>query len=296
MVEKEKDYSYFHKGIQHLTTPSSVLISSSKYLNSPELRDWIATHFMRRNGPDFPVPPDTTYGLIQALEKLRDMDAIQKLIEREKTLNPKFKKWIEARFLNKLKKEDFAQYGKGTLGGEYYRYLTEYNYEMNLSGMYEPRNDLEFIFLRFGQIHDWEHLVSGGQFTSIGEIIPYFVRLSNTHQHFTPDMAQLLCEMYMFGGFRMVMRGGLHYPTAWLTIADCMRRGLSIGMASESIIMMDYESAFHLPLEEARKHLGVVNAEEVETVADDQVYIEQRKPNEEELTRIGRDDLRKIRL
>jgi ubiquinone biosynthesis protein COQ4 len=296
MAGTEKDYSYFHKGIQQLETQSSVLISSSKYLNSPELRDWIATHFMRRNGVDFPVPPDTTYGLIQALEKLRDMDQIQQLIEREKTLNPKFKKWIEARFLCKMKKEDFAQYDKGTLGGEYYRYLVDYGFEMNLSGMYQPRNDLEFIFLRFGQIHDWEHLISGGQFTSLGEIIPYFVRLSNTHQHFTPDMAQLLCEMYMFGGFRMVMRGGLHYPTAWLTIADSMRRGLSIGLASESIIMMDYESAFHLPIEEARKRLGVVNAEELETVADDQVYTEQRKPTEEELTRIGRDDLRSIRL
>jgi hypothetical protein len=62
MAEKEKDYSYFHKGIQHLTTPSSVLISSSKYLNSPELRDWIATHFMRRNGADFRFRPTRPMG------------------------------------------------------------------------------------------------------------------------------------------------------------------------------------------------------------------------------------------
>jgi hypothetical protein len=59
---------------------------------------------------------------------------------------------------------------------------------------------------------------------------------------------------------------------------------------------MDYESVFHLPLEEGRKVLGVVNAEELETVSDDEVYCEKRKPTEEELTRIGRDDLRKIRL
>lgn len=292
----DQDFSYFHKGISQLETLSSVLVSSSKYLNDAGIRDWLATHFLRRNGADFPVPPDTTYGLFQALERIRDMDQVEALFAREKNLNPRFADWIGKRFLNKMTKEDFSIYPKGSLGGEYYRYLVDFDFAMNLSGLREPKSDLEYIFLRFGQIHDWEHLVTGGQFNSLGEILPYFVRLSNTHQHFTPEFAQLLCEMYMFGGFRLVMRGGLHYPTSWLTTIDLMRRGMTIGLASESIIMMPYEDAFHLPLPEAREYLGVRNASEVDSAIDDEVFTEQRAPTPEELNRIGRKDLAALRI
>jgi ubiquinone biosynthesis protein Coq4 len=290
------DYSYFHKGITRLTTQSSALVSSSKYLNSPAIRDWLTTHFLRRNGVDQPVPPDTTLGLVQELNRMRDPERMQALIDREKTINPRFKAWIEERFLSRLTKEDFGRMPPDSLGGLYYKYLVDYGYEVNFGQpVTEPRNDIEYIFMRFGQIHDFEHLVTGGGFNSLGELLPYFVRLSNTHQHMSAELAAELIPTYLFGGLRMVMRAGLHYPTSWLTVMDLMRRGTNIGLASESIIMMRYEDALHLPLPAAREKLGIRNAEDVDSWSDDAVFIEKREPTEAELTRIGREDLAAVR-
>jgi len=290
------DYSYFHKGITRLTTESSALISSSKYLNSPEIRDWLTTHFLRRNGPDLPVPPDTTLGLVQALNKMRDPQRLQALIDREKEINPRFRAWIGERFLSRLTKEDFGRMPPDSLGGRYYKYLIDYGYEVNFGQpVVEPRSDIEFIFMRFAQIHDFEHLVTGGGFNSLGELLPYFVRLANTHQHMSAELAHELLPTYVFGGLRMVMRAGLHYPTSWLTVIDLMRRGINIGLASDSVLMARYEDAIELGVPEAREKLGIRNAEDVDSWSDDAVFIEKRRPSEEELTRIGRPDLAAIR-
>ena len=293
-----KDYSYFHKGIKPVQTTSSMLVSSSKYLNNAKIRDWVTTHFLRRNGADQPVPPDVTLGLIQGLEEIRDLDKVLALIDREKRINPKFAAWVGEGFLSQMTKGDFAKFAPNTLGGAYYKYLVEYGFELNLGAgtVGKPNNDLEFIFYRFGQIHDFEHLVTGGQFNSLGELLPYYVRLSNTHQHMSAELAQFFCETYIFGGTRMEMRAALHYPTTWLTVVDLMRRGLAIGLASESILMMRYEDALHLTIPEARIKLGVRNAEDLDTWSDDEVFVEKRPPTQEELQRIGRPDLAKVRL
>ena len=58
----KRDFSYFLGGIRPVTTESSALVSSSKYLNEPAIRDWLALHFLRRNGPDLPTPGDTANG------------------------------------------------------------------------------------------------------------------------------------------------------------------------------------------------------------------------------------------
>jgi ubiquinone biosynthesis protein COQ4 len=294
-----KDYSYFQKGITKVATDSSTLVSSSKYLNNPRLRDWMMTHFLRRNGKDQPIPPDTTLGLVQALEEIRDLPHVLKLIDREKTLNPKFAAWLEERHLCRRTKADFAKFKPNTMGGLYYKYLVEYGFELNLGrgeNLPAPSSDLEFIFLRFGQIHDYEHLITGGQFNSLGELLPYFVRLSNTHQHMSAELAQFFTEIYIFGGTRMVMRTALHYPTAWLTVMDLMRRGIAIGLASESILMARYEDALELEIPAARELLGIRNATDMDTAHDDSVFIEGREPTLEELTIIGRKDLAKIRI
>ncbi|TZG26027.1 hypothetical protein FYJ91_13760 [Sphingomonas montanisoli] len=289
---EDRDVSYFHKGITPQTTESSLLISSSKYLNSPVIRDWLTSHYLRRNGQDQPVPPDTTLGLSQELMKIRDPARLQALIDREKEINPKFKAWVEERHLPSMTKEDFAKFPPNSLGGIFHSYLVKYGYEVNFGRAVKlPCSDFEFIFQRFGLTHDFEHLITGGGFNSLGELLPYFVRMSNTYQHMSAELAKELTELYVFGGFRMVMRAGLHYPTSWLTTLDLMQRGIKIGLTSDSIIMARYEDALHLPLPEAREMLGVRNAEDIDSWHDDEVFIEQRQPTLDELTRIGRPDL-----
>ena len=43
------------RGVVPVGTESSMLVSSSKYLNHPRLREWVAMILLRKNGPDFPA-------------------------------------------------------------------------------------------------------------------------------------------------------------------------------------------------------------------------------------------------
>ncbi len=49
------DIPYLLRGVTPVATDSSVLVSSSKYLNHPRMRDWISTITLKRNGPDRPA-------------------------------------------------------------------------------------------------------------------------------------------------------------------------------------------------------------------------------------------------
>ena len=50
------DIPYLLRGITQMTTASSTLISSSRYLNNPRMREWVAQELLRKNGPDLPTP------------------------------------------------------------------------------------------------------------------------------------------------------------------------------------------------------------------------------------------------
>ena len=273
-----RDYSYFHEGIEHVPTTSSALVSSSRFLNHAGLRDWLQLHLLRRNGPDLPIPSDPTMGLAQALGDLRTPARMQTLIDFEKERNPAFKTWIEEKYLSPLTEDDFAKYPAGSFGNDYYRHLTAFGIKVNFGwANTPPASDWEFIQKRNGQIHDYEHLMTGGQFNSLGEILPYMVRLSNPHTHLTAEVATELSLIYIFGGSRMLFRSFLQYPETWPTVLDLMRRGLAIGQASEPIMMMRYEDALDLPVEEARALLGYRMAEDVDTEAMDKIFTEQVK-------------------
>ncbi|MBV1917143.1 MAG: hypothetical protein KUG65_03670 [Sphingomonadaceae bacterium] len=278
----ERDYGYFTSGIRQAEATSSDLRSTSKYLNHSGLRDWMVTHFLRRNGPDIPIPSDTVMGLTQALDDLRDEKEMTHLIDAEKERNPKVRKWLdEERPYMNLTKEDFAKFDPDSFGGRYSRYITDNNYELNLGWGYEvPTDDLTYIRIRAGQIHDFEHFMTGGQFNTLGELLPYYFRLSNPFSHFTPELAAGISQLYIFGGHRLVMRSFLHYPQTWPTVLDLMQRGITIGQESESTHMMNYEAALHLPIPEARDFLGFRKAEDVDTVEMDKIYTEQVKPGE----------------
>jgi ubiquinone biosynthesis protein COQ4 len=271
----KRDYSYFTKNVSEAETISSVLRSSSKWLNHAGLRDWLVTQYLRRNGPDMPMPADTSSGLAQALDDLRDVKEMTRLIDAEKEKKPEFKAWLEERPYMDLTLEDFAKFPPDSFGGIYYRYLVDNGYELNLSWGYEkPETDLDYIRIRSGQIHDFEHLMTGGGFNSLGEMLPYFFRQTNPFAHFSPELAARLSEIYLFGGYRLVLRAYLHYPQIWTVVVDLMQRGFRIGQESESSHMMRYEKALHLPIPEARDFLGYRHAEDVDTVEAGLIFAE----------------------
>ncbi len=265
--------AYLMTSVKPVVTQSSVLVSSSPWLNHPLLRDWIATQYLRRNGPDRMTSSDTADGLIPLLAELRDPDKVAALIAHEKEINPRFKAWVEERFISPLTRDDFAGYAPGTVGGIYYRYQVEHNIQLNLArDMIVPKDDYEFMRFRFGQIHDYEHIVAGGGFDTLGEVFPYFVRLSSTFTHLSPDLALAFGDVYILGGFRLPLRSALNYPECFLSVLDCMSRAIRIGMKSEPVFMAKFEDVLDLTPAEARLALGIREAEDVATAAVSRVF------------------------
>ena len=265
--------AYLMTSVKPVATQSSVLVSSSPWLNHPLLRDWIATQYLRRNGPDRMTASDTAEGLIPLLAELRDPGKVAGLIEREKEINPQFRAWVEERFISKLTRKDFADYCPDTVGGIYYRYQVDHNIQLNLArDMIEPKDDFDFMRFRFGQIHDYEHIVAGGGFNTLGEVFPYFVRLSSTFTHLSPDLALAFGDVYILGGFRLPLRSALNYPECFLSVLDCMSRAIRIGIKSEPIFMARFEDVLDLTPAQAREALGIREAEDVDTAGVSRVF------------------------
>lgn len=259
------DLPYLARGVMPVETPSSVLVSSSKYLNNPRLREWLAMILLRKNGPDFP-PPAEMYEFLPILEELRDHDRIEAMFAEERRVNPELDAWLSEGFYSTYAIEDFRQFAPGTLGGIFYQWITEGNYEIQITPWREPKSQLEFYNLRSGQTHDFEHILCGGGFNFMGELVPYWYRLTNVFKHIrNQELAAELSMIQIFGSLRYTVRTMLHYPQIWMTCVDAIQRGMKVGQESDALFMKKLEPHFHLPLDEARAALGVRGAVDVDT-------------------------------
>lgn len=154
----------------------------------------------------------------------------------------------------------------GSLGGIFYQWITQGNYEIQITPWREPKSQLEFYNLRSGQTHDFEHILCGGGFNFMGELVPYWYRLTNVFKFIqNPELAAELSMIQIFGSLRYTVRTMLHYPQVWNTCTDAIQRGMTVGKASDALFMKKLEPHFHLPLDEARAALGVRGAVDVDT-------------------------------
>lgn len=259
------DIPYLMRGIMPVGTDSSVLVSSSKYLNNARLREWVAKILLRRNGPDVP-PPAEMYEFSQILAEIRDFGAVEEMFTAERRINPELDAWFNEGFISTYTIEDFKDYAPGSLGGIFYDQMTSGNYEIQIVPFREPKTQLDFYNLRSGQTHDFEHILCGGGFNFMGELVPFWYRLTNVPKHIrNPELAGELSVLSIFGSLRYTVRTLLHYPQIWPTAVNAIQRGMRVGQASDALFLKKLETAFHLPLEEARKALGVREAEYVDT-------------------------------
>ena len=258
---------YLARGVNLLGTESSVLVSSSKYLNNARLREWVALAALRRNGPDFP-PAAEMYELIQSLAELRDFDHIEAMITEERKVNPAFDAWFAEGFTSNYKIEDLKDYAPDSVAGTYYRVATEGNYEIQIVPDFKPRSQWEYYSLRAGQTHDYEHILTGGGFNYMGELIPYWFRLATIHTHIrNKELAGEMSVMSIFGTMRYVIRTMLHYSEVWETALECIAQGIRIGRESDPFWMAKMEDIWPLTVAQAREKLGVRGAVDLDTQA-----------------------------
>lgn len=260
------DYSYLMKGITKVDTTSSVLVSSSKYLNDARVRDWVATHLLRRNGSDVPTPSDSIQ-LVQILREVQDIDHINALFAAERKQNRALDEWFTAGFSSSFTLEDLGRYAPGTVGAIYHEQLSDNALDVNIVPPFVPKNDFEYFQLRAGQTHDLEHILGGGSFDFIGELVPYYMRLTNLFVHLSPELAGELSAFSILGSTRIITRAVLHYPQTWLVAQNAMERGARVGRDSAPLYMMKYEDVFDLTPEAAREALGIRGVEVVDTGA-----------------------------
>ena len=259
------DIPYLARGVSMLGTDSSVLVSSSKYLNSAPLREWIAKIAFRKNGPDVP-PAAEMYELLPILNALRDFDHIEHMITQERKVNPRFDAWFNAGFVSDYKIEDLKSCAPGTVGGIYYAVAGAGNYEIQIVPNYQPKTQWDFFSLRSGQTHDYEHILTGGGFNYMGELIPYWFRLATIHTHIqNKELAGEMSVISILGTTRYVIRTMLHYPQVWESALDCIQQGIRVGRESDPFWMAKMEDVWHVPLAEARAELGVRGAVDLDT-------------------------------
>ncbi len=272
MDDKVSDL-YLARGVRRIETESSNLVSSSKYLNSPRLRDWCATQMLRRNGRDRPLPSDNVY-LVGALARIRDETYIEALFEAERKKNAAVDRWLSERFMSTFVLEDLRDLPADSIGRRLYDFVVDNNAQLDIVPRAAPTNHFDFYTRRHLQTHDFEHILTGGLFDSIGETVPYWMNLSNMFKHLSPDLAGELNVKYVFGAVRLISRAILHYPQAWPAMLECILQGIKVGMASEPIWMLKYEEVLHLTADEARKALGIGEAYDVKTKDANDIFTE----------------------
>lgn len=270
-----EDVPYLARGVQQLTTDSSSLISSSPYLNEPRLREWVATAFLRRSGKDMPTSFDT-HRLYPILFEVLPLDRIEALFTQERQRWPELDRWFSEGFSSSFTIKDLLGYPPGSLGHQFGSYLADNNFEIDIVPRFEPKNQFEYYSLRSGQTHDLEHIVCGGGFDILGELVPYYARLSNVPRFLDPELVGYINAGQLLGSLRVLTRTGLHYQQSFPTALKALRHGMDVGEQSGPFFMAKYEDVFHLTVPEARAALGIRGAADLDSREASLVWPEYR--------------------
>lgn len=262
---------YLLRGITQVTTDSSALISSSRYLNSPRMREWIANIILKKNGPDVP-PQSEMYPVYDMLAEVRDADRVEELFTRERAKNPRLDAWLEERFMSKYDENYFKDFAPGTLGHTFYKEVIEKEFAIVVREKAPPKSQMEYFLYRSGQVHDLEHILTGGDFSYMGEIVPAWSRITNQFKHLSPELASEVSVIFMLVVLRYTIRTLLHYPKIWPAAQDAIERGMLVGKSSDAYFLNKYEDLFPLPLEEARERAGIRNARYVDRTAESEIW------------------------
>ena len=258
------DVPYLMRGRKEVTTESSVLISSSKFLNDARIREWVVSQNLRKAGDDVPL----TYGiptLIQAMRELQDHERIEVLFNEARKDWPELDRWLDERYLANLKKEDLEGYAPDTLGGVFHSYLTKQNLQIDIIPTFEPKSAFEYFFLRGVQIHDFMHILGGVGFDYISETIPAFMKFGNLFRWFSPELAGLLNIQNTFLVMPGMTRTLLHYPGSFMAKWKLAQQGMLIGSSSDPLFLHRYEDHLDLTPAQAREKFGVRNVITIDT-------------------------------
>ncbi|MBS0255247.1 MAG: hypothetical protein JSS36_08590 [Proteobacteria bacterium] len=254
----EGEKAYFAAGTRKVETASSVLISSSKYLNNAELRNLIAQEMLRRNGPDL---PNTAYipDVVQILMGMEDYGRIMALFEQEKARLPKFREWCDNRRLSDFKKAEVKDCAPGTLGAALYHWMETTGYELDLFYReIQVVNDLTFYLRQSALNHDIEHIVTGFGPNHGGEVALLNANLHSRAKYFHPELSAFFSRVQTYLKAKTLMKDNLYYPEAFALNLEAEHHGAVQGRNwNYPIMLADWRAMVDWQMADIREEIGV---------------------------------------
>ena len=260
---------YFNGAIRKVETESSVLVSSSKYLNHAELRALVAQEMLRRNGPDL---PNTAYipEVAQILIMLEDFGQVMQLFEEEKARLTRFREWCEKRALADFKKDDVKDCKPGTLGAALHDFMVNSGYELDIFYReIQVVNDLTFYLRQTALTHDIEHIVSGFGPNHGGEIALLTANMHGKARFFRPELAAFFNRVQVYLQAKTIMKDGLFYPEAMTLNLEAEFRGAEQGRKwNYPLMLADWRAMVDWQISDIREELGINPLPEPDLWAD----------------------------
>lgn len=255
--------SYLMENAKPLETTSSILVSSSKYLNSARLREALAQEALKRNGPDLP----TTYclpELAQAINACEDYAENLAAIHRERELKPEFAKWLDERYFSNYSAEAIKDCKPGTLGAIVYDFMMTSGMDIGFQYQGEPvQDDLHYYQLRSSQSHDIEHLVTGFEPNPYGENALIFFKAYTEGKYFSPEVAAINGRQILTATGANIIKDCLHYPAIIPHLFEGMAHGINMAKRAKKLFLYaKWEEYWDVAMVDVREEFGLYDAPE----------------------------------
>lgn len=252
------DLAYYNGKMKTSSTESSVLVSSSPYLNHAGLRDLIAQEMLRRNGPDM---PNTAFipQVAQILHQLEDMPKVLGLIEEEKRRLPAFRSWLDQRVPLLFEADDVKDCAPGTLGFGIHDFLVHSGYSMDhfFQGM-AVDSDYAYLLKAVTVTHDLQHILTGFETDYAGEVALGAANTRAVYNYFCPDFASYLNRIPSYLKAKSVMKAGLYYPMGFKISLDAEDFGAQQGRNwTVPLMMLPYRDLIHRQMDDVRSAFGI---------------------------------------
>ncbi|AGH49311.1 MULTISPECIES: Coq4 family protein [Sphingomonadales] len=257
----QADIDYYHNGMRTFTTESSVLISSSKYLNHAGLRALIAQEMLRRNGADL---PNTAFipQVAAILHEMEDMPGIIRLFEEEKQRLPEFKRWLDRRVTSDFKADEVKDYPPGTLGHVIHDFLANSGYDIDhfFQGM-KIDSDYTFYLKERVFTHDIEHMITGFETNFCGEVALLAANARSLFRYFRPELAAFINRVGTYLKAKTTMKMGLYYPQVIPEMLEAEDIGAAQGKNWKvPLMIVCWRDHLDWKVEDIREEYGITGA------------------------------------
>lgn len=257
------DFEYFNRLNKKIETKSSVLVSSSPYLNHAGLRAIVAQEMLRRNGPDLQSTAYITeYAAI--IHEIEDTPAVDAMIAREKAKNPELARWFDARILSYFTADQTRDYPPGTLGGIIHKFITSSGYQLDyfFQGM-KVETDYDYYKKERTFTHDIEHMVTGFETDFASEMGLLYANTECFFRYFSPELA---CEFNRVNAYliaKSVMKTIFYYPAVATEMLEATRLGIEMGRAwKKPLMLINWNEHLDWTIADIREEYNVVGSPE----------------------------------